>query len=510
MIDSKYLINDGLTNCANNDGSTFTYNQGVIIGALTDLYKVTGVSSYLTEATAIAHGVISNLTAGATVLVEAPPCDPTCGGGDVPEFKGICIRYIAYLYDVTRDPECYSLLYNSAHALWFNDRTIFNQLGMSWEGPVDAEDAGRQSSALMAVGALAEPITTNLLFVKGSADPAFSHAIGGATGTLAWTCGPTNASGANYMQTGPRVAYLPTGLHAAHFQLMVDSLSNAPASLATLSVLEDNGGTVLASAAVPWNAFAKTNNMRDFVLLFTNAVQADPLEFRVYWNKVSGGPNLTVTDVAIDGLLNWSAVNLAHNIGQLDGLNAWQASLRNATGSGFLTLGPGTGQIPPGDYFALFELKVDNFNYDNATVALIEVVDVDKNNVVASQSLTRAQFSSVLYQTFALSFTALAGAHYDFRTYWYLSANAPRLTQRSVALRPGPTPFFTSAQVSNGMAQLSFTGVPGLTYSLRAASALAPAQWTLIDSVTVPSNLGFAQAFDSPLASARYYRLTYP
>jgi len=510
MINSKYLINDGLTNCANNDGSTFTYNQGVILGALTDLYKVTGTSNYLTEATAIAHGIITNLTVGADVLVEASPCNPTCGGGDVPEFKGICMRYIAYLYDVTRDPQCYSVLYNSAHTLWSNDRTIFNQLGMSWEGPVDAEDAARQSSALMAVAALAEPITTNLIFIKGSADPAFSHTIGKATGALAWTCGPTNATSANYMQTGPHVAYLPTGLHAAHFQLAVDSLNASTASLATLSVLEDNGQTVLASAAVPWSAFGQTNSPRDFVLLFTNTVQADPLEFRVLWNNVTGGPDLTMTDVAIDGLLNWSAANLTHGVGQLDGLNAWEVDLRSASAAGYLTLGPGTGEIPPGDYSALFELKVDNFNDDNATVAAISVADVDTGTVIASQSLTRNQFPNVLYQTFSLSFNAVAGAHYDFRTYWYRSANAPRLTQRSVMLRPGPTAFFTSIQSSNGTVQFTFTGVPGRTYSMQAAPALSPSQWSVIDSVNVPSNLGFAQVADTPPGTARFYRLSYP
>jgi predicted alpha-1,6-mannanase (GH76 family) len=43
MINAQNLVNDGLTaGCQNNGRSTWTYNQGVIIGALTELYKVTG------------------------------------------------------------------------------------------------------------------------------------------------------------------------------------------------------------------------------------------------------------------------------------------------------------------------------------------------------------------------------------------------------------------------------------------------------------------------------------
>jgi predicted alpha-1,6-mannanase (GH76 family) len=512
LINGQDLVNDGLnmSTCENNGGPTFTYNQGVLIGALTDLYKATETSSYLTYANAVAQAVIKNLVDTNGVLTEAWPCDPVCGGGDVPQFKGICIRYIAYLYDLTRNPAYYSFMYKAAHAVWFKDRNVFNQLGMSWDGPFDADDAARQSSALMAVSALAEPITTNLVFIKGSGDPAFSHAMGAASGTLSWTWGPATAPSAGYVQSGPKVSYLSTGLHAAHFQIAVDTVRASAASLATLEVMEDNQSNVLASAGVPWNSFAGSGEGHDFVLLFTNEVAGDPLEFRVYWNNIAGAPDMTVSDVAVDGLVSWSGANLTHDIGQLDGLNAWEADRLSAATSGYLARGPGTVDIAAGDYAAVFELKVDNFNEDNNTVATISVYDLDQNTTVASENLARKGFASALYQTFALNFNAVAGTHYDFRTYWYDGASAPRMTLRSVVLRPGPVPFFTGAQALNGAAVFNVTGVPGQTYSLLGTTNLAAAQWVKVGSVSIPANLGFAQATDTPPAGGRYYRLSLP
>jgi predicted alpha-1,6-mannanase (GH76 family) len=510
MINSQHLVNDGLTaTCQNNGETTWSYNQGVILGGLADLYKVTGNIGYLNEATSIASAATASsspLVNSSGILVE--PCESGGCGGDGPQFKGIFIRYLAYLYDVTRTSAYYTFLTNNAHSVWFNNRNAFNELGLKWAGPFDTNDAARQSSAIMPVSAAAEPITANLSFAKGSGGPAFRHSVGSASGTMAWTASSSTSAG--YLVYGPNVAYVPTGAHAAHFQVAVTGISNSSAILATLSVVENNAGTTLASKNVSWSAFASANTPQDFYLVFTNPVQNDPLQFKLYWNHPAGGPGLTLTDATIDGLMNWTAANLTHGVGRLDGLNCWEADPIRDAASGYLTEGPGVGGLAPGDYSAQFELRVDNFNWDNTTIATTSVVDVDDNLTVASTNLTRGQFSTICFQSFPLSFSAVAGKHYDFRTYWYHATAAPRLTQRSVMLRPGPVGFFTAAQLAGGEVNLNLIGVPGRTYTVQGAPSLMPAQWAPVGTVTVPAFLGSAQFNDLLSSSNRFYRLSYP
>jgi predicted alpha-1,6-mannanase (GH76 family) len=151
MINGSNLVNDGLTSsCANNGSTTWTYNQGVIIGGLVDLAGVTGDSSLMTRATAIAHASMTKLVDGNGVLRE--PCEPSCGG-DGTQFKGILMRHLAELQAKSDDTRVRAFIAQNADWIWNASRNAQNQLGLSWSGPFDSADAARQSSALDALNA---------------------------------------------------------------------------------------------------------------------------------------------------------------------------------------------------------------------------------------------------------------------------------------------------------------------------------------------------------------------
>lgn len=436
MINSENLINDGLNwHCENNGRTTWTYNQGVILGGLVDLFKSTGNTNYLNQAITIADAAIRALVSNDGILME--PCETDdCHGGDVPQFKGVFIRNLAYLYDATHKPAYSDFLVRNAHSVWSNDRDDANHLGLKWTGPFDKADAARQSSAMFALSAAAEPMTAHLPFAKGAGSAAFNHSVGAAAGTLAWKCNAANAPRPGFMLSGPHVEYLPAGTHVAHFRMAVDSAGNSPHPLVRLDVKDAHSGTIIASKDVTWNSFVTYVKTQDFQLVFTNAGAGGPLEFRVYWNAIPNAPALTLSDVTVDGGLNWTAANLAHEIGQLDGHNGWEADPARDRTSGFLTLGAEIGKLAAGECSATFELKVDNFNWDRSVVATISAVESNGEKIVSSKDLRRSDFPNVLYQSFTLSFKTAAGEHYGFRTFWHYAPNAPRLTQRSLTVSP--------------------------------------------------------------------------
>lgn len=146
MINSGNSINDGLSQstCKNNGGTVWSYNQGVILGGLTELSRATGDSSYTTTATNIANAAISKLAPNG-ILTD--PCEPNCGA-DGTQFKGVFTRNLQILQKAKPQSSWASFLDNNANSIWNNDRQG-NALSVKWAGPfVSPANASTQSSAM--------------------------------------------------------------------------------------------------------------------------------------------------------------------------------------------------------------------------------------------------------------------------------------------------------------------------------------------------------------------------
>ena len=157
LINQQYLINDGLNEFCQNDGDvTWTYNQGVILGGLTEMYKITRDAAYRDIAELIADATITILVDRNGILQE--PCETGDCGSDGPQFKGIFIRNLATLYRILPKETYRQFMLRNARAIVLNNPAGTCRFGLKWSEPTDSCDAARQCSALDALIA-AMPLT---------------------------------------------------------------------------------------------------------------------------------------------------------------------------------------------------------------------------------------------------------------------------------------------------------------------------------------------------------------
>ena len=154
LINSSGLINDGLnSSCQNNGGTTWTYNQGVILGGLASMYQITHDRSFLDQGEIIADAALRHLTNAQGILIE--PCETTSSScnADQTQFKGIFARNLYAFYLESRRPAYRDFILRNASSIWATDRNTASQFGLRWAGPFDTADASRQSSAQDALNA---------------------------------------------------------------------------------------------------------------------------------------------------------------------------------------------------------------------------------------------------------------------------------------------------------------------------------------------------------------------
>ncbi|HWU05819.1 MAG TPA: glycoside hydrolase family 76 protein, partial [Streptomyces sp.] len=95
MINGDRMVNDGLDdNCVNNGQPTWTYNQGVLLGALTEFHRATGDAGLLTTARGLADASTVRLQTDGVLREPSENDDCT---GDGPSFKGAYVRGLGTL-----------------------------------------------------------------------------------------------------------------------------------------------------------------------------------------------------------------------------------------------------------------------------------------------------------------------------------------------------------------------------------------------------------------------------
>jgi predicted alpha-1,6-mannanase (GH76 family) len=150
MLTRSHLVIDGLANCKPDTSSpTWTYNQGMLIGGLVSLARITGRGALLATAERIAGAVISDAALSPHGILR-DPCEPAACGLDQPLFKGIFMKNLKLLSDLAGregGASYHAYLRHNAVAVWCRDRRG-DEFGLHWAGPFDSASTARQTSAL--------------------------------------------------------------------------------------------------------------------------------------------------------------------------------------------------------------------------------------------------------------------------------------------------------------------------------------------------------------------------
>ena len=153
MINSAGLVNDGLTKiCGNNGGTVWTYNQGLAVGAAVELYRATGDATVLATGRRLADAAITGgvLTKNG-ILTEACDGTPSSCDDNAKQFKGVFMRYLMDLADLTGVASYRSYARTQADSIWNSARDSLNRVTTRWASGDSVRDWRTQASALEAL-----------------------------------------------------------------------------------------------------------------------------------------------------------------------------------------------------------------------------------------------------------------------------------------------------------------------------------------------------------------------
>jgi len=157
MVNAGGLVNDGLdgATCRNNNQTTWTYNQGVLLSGLARLAAAGGGADALAAAERVARAAMARLAVDG-VLTE--PCGGGACGGDGSIFKGVFVRHLAKLARADAGVAAEAAAFLGAQAAAVAARGgcgATAAFGFRWDGPCEVADTATTVAALDALAAAA-------------------------------------------------------------------------------------------------------------------------------------------------------------------------------------------------------------------------------------------------------------------------------------------------------------------------------------------------------------------
>lgn len=148
MLNDQFMVEDGLQNDGKpNRNQYYTYNQGVLMAVLTEMYELTGEQHYLAKAEGIAKATLQNMTTPDGVLKEMR--QSTEPSGDGVQFKGIFVRHLSYLNRVAPKAEYKEFFRKNAYSIVIHDYDpVSKSLGCFWYGPFHKVQSAANACAL--------------------------------------------------------------------------------------------------------------------------------------------------------------------------------------------------------------------------------------------------------------------------------------------------------------------------------------------------------------------------
>ena len=150
MINEDHLINVGLmkqegltgkSTCINDGKTTWTYNQGVILGGFAEFSVANHNPGIRQAAQSIATAAITHLVDQQGIVHD--PCEPKCGADGV-QFKGVLVRNLVLLDHNATQASYLLFVDNNASALWSKAQGSNTEFGERWSGLFSSSDAASQ------------------------------------------------------------------------------------------------------------------------------------------------------------------------------------------------------------------------------------------------------------------------------------------------------------------------------------------------------------------------------